>query len=37
MSEVERLEERIAKLAPRELAELRAWFVEFDARFGPRG
>lgn len=32
MSEVEQLEERIAKLAPRELAEFRAWFVEFDAR-----
>jgi len=32
MSEVEQLEERIAKLAPRELAEFRAWFAEFDAR-----
>lgn len=32
MSEVEQLEERIAKLAPRDLAEFRAWFVEFDAR-----
>lgn len=32
MSEVELLEERIAKLAPRELAEFRAWFLEFDAR-----
>jgi hypothetical protein len=32
MSEVEQLEERIAKLAPRDLAKFRAWFVEFDAR-----
>jgi hypothetical protein len=32
MSEVEQLEERIAKLAPRDLATFRAWFVEFDAR-----
>ncbi|MBX3024555.1 hypothetical protein KF840_06555 [bacterium] len=32
MSEVEQLEERIARLSPRDLAEFRAWFVEFDAR-----
>jgi hypothetical protein len=32
MSEVEQLEERIVKLAPRDLARFRAWFVEFDAR-----
>lgn len=32
MSEVEQLEERIKKLAPRDLAKFRAWFVEFDAR-----
>lgn len=32
MSEVEKLEERIAKLAPRDLAQFRAWFLEFDAR-----
>ncbi|HUI24547.1 MAG TPA: hypothetical protein VL403_00570 [Candidatus Kryptonia bacterium] len=32
MSEVEQLEERIAKLALRDLAKFRAWFVEFDAR-----
>ena len=31
MSEVEELEERIAKLAPRDLAHFRAWFAEFDA------
>ena len=32
MSEVEQIEERIVKLAPRDLARFRAWFVEFDAR-----
>ncbi len=32
MSEVEQLKARIAKLAPRDLAEFRAWFLEFDAR-----
>jgi hypothetical protein len=32
MSEVEQLEERVAKLAPRDLAMFRTWFVEFDAR-----
>ncbi|HEX5481096.1 MAG TPA: hypothetical protein VFZ08_00550 [Terriglobia bacterium] len=32
MSEVEQLEQRIKNLSPRDLAELRAWFVEFDAR-----
>ena len=32
MTEVERLEERIAKLAPQDFAEFRAWFLEFDAR-----
>lgn len=32
MSEVEQLEERIANLAPRDLAQFRAWFLEFDAR-----
>lgn len=31
MSEVEQLEERIAKLAPKDLAHFRAWFLEFDA------
>ena len=31
MNEVEQIEERIAKLAPRDLARFRAWFVEFDA------
>ena len=32
MSELEQIEERIAKLAPRDLAPFRAWFLEFDAR-----
>ncbi len=32
MSEIEQLEERIAKLAPQDLAKFRAWFLEFDAR-----
>ena len=32
MSEVEQLEERIAKLAPRDLVQFRAWFLEFDTR-----
>jgi hypothetical protein len=36
MSELEKLEERIAKLAPKDLAEFRAWFLEFDARVWDR-
>jgi len=32
MSEVEQLEQRIEKLPPQEFAELRAWFLEFEAR-----
>ena len=32
MSEVEQLEKRIESLSPEDLAEFRAWFVEFDAR-----
>ena len=32
MSEVEQLERKIENLPPRDLAKLRAWFVEFDAR-----
>lgn len=30
MSELEKLEERIRRLPPAELAKFRAWFVEFD-------
>jgi len=36
MSEVEKLEERVAKLAPKDLAEFRVWFLEFDARVWDR-
>ncbi len=32
MSEVEQLEKQIESLSPKDLAEFRAWFVEFDAR-----
>jgi hypothetical protein len=32
MSEIEQLEQAIENLSPQELAKLRAWFVEFDAR-----
>jgi hypothetical protein len=32
VSEVEQLERKIENLPPRDLAKLRAWFVEFDAR-----
>jgi len=36
MSEVEKLEERVAKLGAKDLAEFRAWFLEFDARIWDR-
>ena len=32
MSEVEQIERRIESLSPDELARLRSWFLEFDAR-----
>ncbi len=32
MSEVEQLEKMVQGLSPRELAEFRAWFIEFDGR-----
>lgn len=32
MSEVEQIEQRIENLSPAELARLRLWFLEFDAR-----
>jgi len=32
MTEVEQIEKRIKGLAPQDLAEFRAWFIEFDAR-----
>ncbi len=31
MSEVEQIENRIRSLSPKELAQLRAWFEEFDS------
>jgi hypothetical protein len=30
MSKVESIEQQIKSLSPQELAELRAWFIEFD-------
>ncbi len=36
MSEVEQIEARIRKLSPEELARLRAWFAEFDAKAWDR-
>jgi len=32
MSEVEQLEQRVSALPPKDLAQFRAWFLEFDAR-----
>ncbi len=32
MSELEHLEQQIENLSPQDLAKLRAWFIEFDAR-----
>ena len=32
MSEVKQLEQRVLNLPPKDLAEFRAWFLEFDAR-----
>ena len=34
MKEVEHLEEKVRGLSPRELAEFRAWFIEFDRASG---
>jgi len=36
MSEVEQIESRIKSLSPRDLAELRAWFADFDAQAWDR-
>jgi hypothetical protein len=36
MSEVEELEARIIKLAPRDLASLRDWFLELDNQLWDR-
>jgi hypothetical protein len=32
MSEVEQLEQRVSNLPPKDLAQFRAWFLEFDSR-----
>ena len=32
MSEIEQLEKRVSNLSPKDLAQFRAWFLEFDAR-----
>ena len=36
MSEVEQIESRIKSLSPGDLAELRAWFADFDAQAWDR-
>ena len=36
MSEVEQIESRIKSPSPRDLAELRAWFADFDAQAWDR-
>ncbi len=36
MGEVEHLVKRIKNLTPRDFAEFRAWFLEFDARVWDR-
>lgn len=32
MSEIEQLEKTVSNLSPKDLAQFRAWFLEFDAR-----
>ena len=32
MTEVEQLEKKVRGLSPGDLAEFRAWFIEFDSR-----
>jgi len=32
MSEIEQLEKTVANLSPNDLAQFRAWFLEFDQR-----
>ncbi|HXU46289.1 MAG TPA: hypothetical protein VN783_12240 [Thermoanaerobaculia bacterium] len=32
MSQVKQLEQNVQKLSPKDLAEFRRWFLEFDAR-----
>ncbi|MEK6804778.1 MAG: hypothetical protein AABZ34_19290 [Nitrospirota bacterium] len=32
MSEIEQLEQTVSNLSPKDLAQFRAWFLEFDVR-----
>lgn len=32
MSEIEQLERKVSNLSPKDFAQFRAWFLEFDAR-----
>lgn len=32
MSEIEQLEKSVSNLSPKDLAQFRAWFLEFDER-----
>lgn len=32
MSEIEQLEKTVSNLSPKDLAQFRAWFLEFDER-----
>ena len=32
MSEIEQLEQTVSNLSPKDLAQFRTWFLEFDAR-----
>lgn len=32
MSDIEQLERTVSNLSPKDLAQFRAWFLEFDAR-----
>lgn len=32
MSDIEQLERTVSSLSPKDLAQFRAWFLEFDAR-----
>lgn len=36
MSDIGKLEDQVKKLSPKELAEFRAWFAEFDAQVWDR-
>jgi hypothetical protein len=36
MSDIGKLEDQVRRLSPKELAEFRAWFAEFDAQVWDR-